>query len=223
MVSGTITRRLPVVHRFVVGIALTLALAAPLAGCKIVPISEDGAQEEAGFDAAGYASAIWSERGFAHFGDTAQPVTEVLPAISADLSVAGPQYGSRAGEGSPWSFVVTGTGTVVEKNTESRAGTMVVELDDATGSLQAMLQIGPVIRGNAVRDALPFVSFKDFINQLEFADAGKALTALALEGVSGSIEELKVGDQIAFTGAMSIASTSDRMLITPVVLEKTGP
>jgi len=212
-----------VVHRIVVGLAVVLTLAAPLAGCKIVPMGEDGVQEEAGFDAKGYASTIWSDRGFAYFGENAKPVTSVLPAIAADLDVAGPQYGTRPGEGSPWSFVVTGTGTVAEKNTESRAGTMVVDLDGATGPMQATVQIGPVIRGNAVRDALPFVSFKDFINQLEFADAGKALTALAVGGVEANIAELSVGDQVTFTGALSVASSSDRMLITPVVLEKVTP
>src|SRR5690606_15802269 len=105
---------------------------------------------------------------------------------------------------SAWTFVVTGTGTVTAKNTKSRAGTLDVTLDGAAPPTQVEVQIGPIIRGNAIRDSLPFVSFNDFTNQLEFADAGKALTALALKAIEAEAASITEGQKVTFVGAMSL-------------------
>ena len=53
---------------------------------------------------------------------------------------------------------VTGSGTVAAKNTTSRAGTLTVV---AEGENEVTVQIGPVVRVNSTRHALPFVSFED--------------------------------------------------------------
>lgn len=201
--------------------ALLLAVVLPLVGCKIIPIAEESATASTGFDAARYADDLWTSKALPHFSDTAHSAAEVLPTIVADLTAAGTKYGHRAGEGSPWSFIVSGTGTVSAKNTKSRAGTLELAVDGVDGPVT--LQIGPVIRGNAVRDALPFVSFQDFTNQLQYADVGKALTALALGGFSANVEAIAVGDTVNFTGVLSMAAASDKLLITPIVLEKAAP
>ncbi|WP_108395389.1 DUF2291 family protein [Devosia submarina] len=202
-------------RRFVL-LALVFPLL-PLAGCKIVPIAEEQAAAPAGFDAASYADGIWTTQALPFFSETARPVAEVLPAVIADLQAAGTQFGYRAGEGSPWSFVVNGTGEVIAKNTESRAGTLKVAVEGLAEPV--LVQIGPVIRGNAVRDALPFVSFKDFVNQIEYANAGKALTALAYAAITQSAEAVAVGDVVTFTGAIAISRAGDPVMVTPVSLE----
>lgn len=200
---------------------LALVLVLPLASCKIVPIAEQKAEATVGFDAQAYANGLWTEQAQPHFADSARPVTEVVAAIRSDLEQAGADFGYRPGEGSPWSFIVTGSGEVAAKNTESRAGTLDVKVEGLPDPV--VIQIGPVIRGNAVRDALPFVSFQDFTNQLEYADAGKALTALALAGIAGNIEGISAGDQVTFTGAISLSRASDPLQITPVMLEESAP
>lgn len=204
--------------------ALCLVAVTPLSGCKIVPIAPEGeAAAPAGFNADSYAEGLWEGQALPYFAENARPATEVIPAIMEDLSAAGTSFGYRPGEGSPWSFIVMGSGTVTAKNTESRAGTLVVALEGGAAPVEAVLQIGPVIRGNAVRDALPFVSFKDFVNQLEYANAGKALTARALEGFAPNVEAIAVGDQVQFTGAISISKAGDDVLVTPISLEKVSP
>lgn len=200
-------------RRRLAGLGLIAGLILPLVSCKVVPIGEDGAAQ-VGFDASGYAAALWTERALPQVTAAARPVAEVVPAIMADLGAAGTKFGYRAGEGSPWSFVVAGTGVVTTKNTASRAGTLDVTVAGMTAPV--VLLIGPVIRGNAVRDALPFVTFQDFTNQIEYADVGKALTALALAEFSGNVDAIKVGDTISFTGTISMAGATDRLLITPV-------
>lgn len=208
------------IDRRMLCLAMAFAAALSLAGCKIVPIADD-AEAVAGFNAQAYAAELWAERAVPHFAEAARPVEEVLPAIAADFVKAGAEFGYRAGEGSPWSFIVSGTGVVAAKNTGSRAGTLEVRVDGL--SEPVVLQIGPVIRGNAVRDGLPFVTFQDFTNQIEYADVGKALTALSLDGFAGNVEAIAVGDAVNFTGAMSLAGASDKLLVTPVVLEKAVP
>ena len=193
----------------------------PLAGCKIVRIAEQEVAAPAGFDAGSYAEGIWTSQVLPYFAENARPVGDVVPAIIADLDGAGAQFGYRSGEGSPWSFVVSGTGEVTAKNTESRAGTIELAVEGVAEPV--VIQIGPVIRGNAVRDALPFVSFKDFVNQLEYANAGKALTALAAEGFAANVEAIAIGDRVSFTGSISVSRGGDALLVTPVVLEETAP
>ena len=208
------------IDRRMLCLALASAAALSLAGCKIVPIDDD-AEAVAGFNAEAYASELWTGQALPHFAEAAKPVVEVLPAIAADFAKAGAEFGYRAGEGSPWSFVVSGTGVVAAKNTESRAGTLEVAVEGL--SEPVVLQIGPVIRGNAVRDALPFVSFKDFTNQIEYANAGKALTAIAVEGFSPGVAAIAVGDTVSFTGALSLAGSADKLLVTPISIEKAAP
>lgn len=198
------------------GLAILL-LAAPLAGCKVVQIADQEAAAPARFNADAYASSLWQDQALPHFTSTAHSIAEVLPVLTTDLSAAGAAFGYRSGEGSPWSFIVSGSGTVVAKNTQSRAGTLEVAIDGLAAPV--VVQIGPVIRGNAVRDALPFVSFKDFVNQMEYANAGKALTALAVEGIAGAAAALDSGDTVRFIGAISISRSTDAVLVTPVVLE----
>lgn len=187
-----------------------------LAGCKIVPIAEQQGATPAGFNATGYADGVWTTQALPFFSETARPVASVVPAIMANLEAAGTQFGYRAGEGSPWSFVVNGTGEVTAKNTESRAGTLEVAIEGLPQPV--VVQIGPVIRGNAVRDALPFVSFKDFVNQIEYANAGKALTALAYASIAPNAEAVAVGDIVTFTGTIAMSRASDAITVTPVSL-----
>ena len=200
--------------------ATLIGMTVALAGCKVVSIAEQKKEADSGaFDAKAWADQLWAPRVLPYFSANAKPMPDVLRAISADFDQAGKTLGYRpASEGSPWTFVVSGAGSVLEKNTESRAGTLSVALDGADPDQPVTLQIGPVIIGSAIRDSLPFVNFKDFTNQIEFADAGKALTALALLAISRDLPTIKVGSRIKFTGAFSLTGKSDTIKVTPAAL-----
>ncbi len=43
------------------------------------------------------------------------------------------------------------------------------------------VQIGPIIRGNSIRDAASFINFDDFKNQVQFARLSKELNKKAME------------------------------------------
>jgi predicted lipoprotein len=200
-----------------------LAAAAMLAGCKVVPIAAHQAELKAQrFDPKAWAEGLWAPKVLPYFATNAKPLAEVAKAATADLDAAGKAMGYRASsEGSPWSFAVKGQGTVVKKNTTSRAGTLEVKLEDDPART-VIVQLGPVIIGSAIRDVLPFVNFADFTNQLEFADAGKALTALALAAIGPAAQTAQAGSRISFSGALSMTSKSDPIKVTPVSLEVVG-
>jgi predicted lipoprotein len=197
-----------------------MVAATSLAGCKIVPIAAHQEQAQArAFDAKAWAATLWKPQVLPYFATHAKALAEVLTAISANFDSAGKTLGYRpSAEGSPWTFVVSGSGTVVRKNTESRAGTLDVALEGGDPSRPVVVQIGPVIIGSAIRNALPFVNFKDFTNQLDFADAGKALTALALAGIAPVLPSIEAGSKVSFSGALSMTSKSDPIKIVPVTL-----
>ena len=211
--------------------ALVVSLCAillPLSGCKIVPNDQrakaDGSsanQTAAGFNAAGYVDSVWASQLVPHFASRANDLATVIAAIKANLDEAGKQYGHRAdAEGSPWSFAVKSTGKVVSVNTESRAGTLVVEIPTDAGPQQVTLQIGPVVKGSAIRDSLPFFSFGNVTNQIEYAQVGRAFNERALKEIERPLAELKTpGATLEFKGSISLTSVPETFLITPVSLK----
>ena len=104
----------------------------------------------------------------------AGPLPEVAALARANPDEAGRKFGYRAKEGSePWTYIVKMSGRIVSAETASRAGTISVDTD-GDGKVAAIVQIGPAMRGTALRDSLDFVSFNDFRNQIDYAQFGKA-------------------------------------------------
>lgn len=195
-----------------------------LTGCKIVKQTAESeaviAADASGDDAR---TAIRIEETFEsqlipHIANTALSPTDLRAEVTADLDLAGDKHGNRgSGQGAAWNFAVTGTGIVIESKLESRARW--VKLDtDADGTADTTLQLGPVIKGNALRDVAPFYNFDDFRDQIEFAKLGRALN----DQISGSIE-LPEGDLIGatvnFTGVVALKSADDAFVVTPTSVE----
>ncbi|MCE0495984.1 DUF2291 family protein [Vibrio salinus] len=53
-------------------------------------------------------------------------------------------------------------------------------MDVVSGQKNIVLQIGPIVRGNSVRDASSFINFDDFKNQVQFARLSKELNKKAM-------------------------------------------
>jgi predicted lipoprotein len=210
-------------------VACTTLLAGP--GCRVVR-DEDrdkgsrggGPASEQGFDAATWVASVWEAKVLPAYQKDAVAIGPVLDALSAGLDPAGQRLGRRADvEGSPWTFTVKGTGRVVSVDTASRSGSMVVAVDSASGPQEVTLQIGPVVRGTAIRDSLAFFKFGDVTNQIEFAQVARALNDRAIAGVQPSLEAVKApGTRIEFAGAMNVSAEGDPRIITPLSLKRAG-
>ncbi|MBI0549829.1 DUF2291 family protein [Pectobacterium parmentieri] len=59
---------------------------------------------------------------------------------------------------------------------ESREGKLVLNVKGDT----VTLQLGPIVKGNAIRDAAGFIRFDDFKNQVQFAQLARALNSKAI-------------------------------------------
>ena len=173
-----------------------LAIARPW---TIRPIAEE---PRASFDAGAYAARIWDAR--------------VVPAIRAGAV----PFAAFQGRPATHTAAVWLTGVVARVNTDSRVGTASIDAIPTDGHVDAVLMIGPVLRGTALRDALDFVRFTDFTNQIEFAAVANALNdrvlATALKGVT---PEALAGRQVRLLGvAWRDEPSSDIPAIVPVEL-----
>ncbi|XBS68225.1 DUF2291 family protein [Acerihabitans sp. KWT182] len=70
-----------------------------------------------------------------------------------------------------------------------------------------LLQLGPVIKGNAVRDAAGFIHFEDFKNQVQFAQVARALNKQALSGLP-AIDASWVGQPVDVLAAFTLSHNS---------------
>jgi predicted lipoprotein len=205
---------------------LTLGLAAlTLPGCKFIKTEALAARAAAAAKptAAADAAGMWSDKVVPHLTEKAVPIADVRAALAADYAEAGKQYGYRENaEGSPFNFVARIVGTVVEANTTSRAATAGVDTD-GDGKADVTLQLGPVIKGTSIRDALPFVSFTQYTNQIEFADVAKSFNTVAYDKVLKDVSrDGLVGKKVESVGVFTLRSGTDKILVTPVSLQLSG-
>ena len=192
-----------------------------LGGCRVLTVEQDRALRDnraADFDAGRYVEKIWAAEVLPTLQKTAVPAGALVSAIGSGLDSAGAKFGRQAGEGSPWTFVVSGSGTVAAVDKASRHGIVDIVLAGTVPARTARLQIGPVVSGAAIRDGLTFVSFNDFVDQLAFADVGRALTARALNDLRPSIGKLRPGQAVRFMGVANVRYADASLMITPVTI-----
>jgi predicted lipoprotein len=201
------------------------ALAAvTLASCRIIPTAEvEAARNTAGnapgetaFNPDKMVDDIWASKVIPYLAAKAGPFAEVRDLARKSPDDAGRKYGFRVKEGgAPWTLAIKAEGHVVEANTASRAATIGVDTD-GDGKSDLTVQIGPAMRGTALRDSLDFVSFNSFTNQIDFAQFGKAfnqhvnrtvLQALPRDGL--------VGRTVTVLGVYSLDATGQPPLVTP--------
>ena len=151
-----------------------------------------------------------------HVRDSAVPVAELRAAISGGLDEADNAHANRgAGQGAAGNFAVSGAGTVVETKLDSLArwaGLATYGAGDLT------LQLGPVIKGTALRDVAPFYRFDDFRDQIEFAKLSRAINneiSVAIEVPEGEL----IGRRLRFVGVVPLRSVADARTLTPTDVE----
>lgn len=182
-------------------------------GCEVRPLDpetgraiiNEGAQ---GFDAESFVDEYWSER--------------IIPtirrdAVDLDLVLADPRGTDedQTGNLSTEPVIIHGRGRVAELDDSSEARRLLVDLAPHDGRTDVGLQIGPVIRGTALRDAMDFISFDQFENQLEYASVSRTLHDRLRETLLDTLDaEALVGQEITFYGVLS-ARRVDTPLVTP--------
>ena len=209
------------------GLTLGLTLAAlaglSLSACKILPTPSaqgSGNDTNSAFDPHKMVEGIWASKVIPHLQQKAGPFAEVHALAKTDPAAAGAKYGNpKKQANSPWTFAVRVEGRIVVANTQSRAATIDVDVD-GDGKADARVQIGPAMRGTAIRDSLDFVQFNDFTNQIDFAQFGKAFNAYADKTVLSKLpRDWLEGRTAKVLGAYTIEGGQELPLVTPAQAE----
>ena len=189
-------------------VAIVLAIARPW---TIRPIHMAPAEA---FDAEAYVASIWPQ------------ILETADRSAVDVTTIGRTPPETVGDSLPTrrALLVTGSGVVSRVDLSSRVGLAHMRIDGLVAPGVA-IQVGPVLRGTALRDALPFVRFTDFANQFDFAAVAGSIHRRVLQEVLGPIDvEALAGRRVSFTGAVVIDQTraDSTLAIVPVTLRVDG-
>ena len=209
-------------------VAVVLAVAA-LGGCSRVPgvltyVSADAkassaAGEEGPFKAKAYVDKAWDDKILPTVADKAVDLPTLLKAVASDKEAAGKQYGHQSGTGSPFAFLTRVTGTVTDVDTSAPQRPMTLRVAGVPGGTTVQVVTGQVIAGTALRDAVGFISFSDFTNQLDYADVATELNTRVKKDVLAGLQPAQLkGKQVTVEGAFSLI-TPQALLIIPTQVE----
>lgn len=208
---------------------LVLAASLNLASCSafftIVPINQEKSLEEGGsatnkgFDKVAYVNSIWDSKALPTAKDKAVPFDTLYTALKLNKDEASQKYGNKVG--GPYNFLIKFDAKVTAVNTTSRAGTLNATTQAGGSDVPLVIQIGPVIRGTSIRDAVGFITFNEFVNQLQFADVADELNIRAynLSLKDKTFDNSMVGKTVTVTGAFTLDNGLDKLTITPIYFD----
>lgn len=193
-------------------------LAASVSGCKLVKTNKEDAAGSAADPIAELVETTFDAKLVPALSEKAVDLVALRESIKGGLDKAGESYGVRVGgAGGGWNFPVKGTATVVDENRASKAAVADIDLD-GDGKADATLQLGPVVKGTALRDTTTLYDFSTFRDQIEYAKLGRALNDKAVSKLPSADVGLK-GKRINFLGAVIIRTASEQPLVMPVSIE----
>ena len=175
---------------------------------------------EVAFDPTTVATNFWQNNADEYFAKNAVDFNTLVAEAGGDFTTLASKYGHYSmGDSGELSFIIKGTGTVETVKNKLRAGYLSLKLDGYEGNAQIRLQIGPVFKGSAVRDTISLISYKDYKNQIEWAQVSVAFHDLISKNVLAPIDMAAAeGKKVEFIGCFTVGRPS-QILITPVALK----
>jgi predicted lipoprotein len=183
-----------------------------------------GSFENKSFDPKAEVQAMWDSKVLPAIDKMAVDYPTLKAAMQKNMDEAGAQHGYREkGEGGPWNMAVRVAGQVVAAETELSAGTADIDVD-GDGKADVQIQIGPVIRATAIRDTLPFISFTNYTNQIDFAQLANALNDRAYEAALKDVDRSElIGQKVELTGVFTADSGEDLPVVTVLSFKVVAP
>ncbi len=164
-----------------------------------------------------YVGRIWGTRVVPHVRSHSVKLTTVLAAVTKDKSAALARYGHKVA--GTYNILVRFTGTVGKLDTSSPIGTMTVNVAGAS-PVAVKIATGPVILGTTLRDSLKFISFEEFLNQIQFGDVADALNKRVVKDVVAPLDLAKLkGQRVTIYGAWTYDDGNPAdITVTPVIV-----
>ncbi|ERK10354.1 MAG: DUF2291 domain-containing protein [Pantoea sp.] len=171
-----------------------------LSGCRIVSQQELADLKNPPNPQMANIPQTWQQKLVPQVAHEAKPLAQLMKELQSakDFDAACKTYGYRSQEENPCVFSVSVQGEVTAVNTTSRSGKMTVK--DSSGE-EVTVQMGPIIRGTALRDVYKGASYQDFNDQVLFGDYGRAINQQASNMMQGF--KPQVGDKVALAGVFS--------------------
>ncbi|MGN1282091.1 MAG: DUF2291 domain-containing protein [Succinivibrio sp.] len=204
-------------------IAAVLAFLVILYAALTVTVVKEGQEAtltgEVAFDPTTVATNFWKEKSADYFEKSAVDLVALLTEANGDLASVAGKYGHYSmGDQGELSFIVKGSGTITSVKNKLRSGYFVIEVDGNTSDVKTRLQIGPVFKGSAVRDSISLISYKDYKNQIEWAQVSVAFHDLICKEIINNLDMTTLeGKQVDFIGCFTV-NRADLLQITPVKL-----
>ena len=173
-----------------------------------------------GFDPVVYVDGLWDSKILPKATTESVDLIELLGEIAKDKDAASQKYGHK--ESGPYNFAVKAEVVIESVDTTSRAGTVLLKPIGYAGPTEVKMQIGPVMRGTAIRDGSGHIPFNQFVNQIEYADVGEALNQRVLDTVLKGLDFNALhGKTLVVYGFFTLDNPA-KILITPVKIDVKG-
>lgn len=196
--------------RALVALAVLLLLAAMAWDTRIVTI---GAAVQPGvFSPAEFGQAQFPKVQ-AYVEQHAVDLVTLAEAVGKDPAAAAKQYGVEAG-----------TGTVIPVKFSGIAGkpdsgVYPVDVEGMPKDINVKVQTGPAIMGMDLRDVTGTIAFGQFVNQIEYQNAGSAVNKEMKKQVLAKVDTANLsGKTISVLGAFKL-NASRNWVVTPVKLD----
>jgi len=215
--------------KWLVAVCLIISICILTASCVFVPIDREKENSkgnvissgEKAVDLAVYMEDYLESAILPEIQERRTDLSTLIGEAAGGWETAGEAYGVRKGEiGAKYNFIVNDTATVLEVNTESRAGFILIECEGLQTDYSIAITIGPVLRGTAIRDSLICVDFNQFVNQMDFAGLANELNKIGNENVLQNVDvNALVGKTIEFTGSFT-QPEGNEIQIMPFFMEE---
>jgi len=204
----------------VVVILVALALSGQLATVRpIGSFTANSTMNPGGetFNKVAYVDGIWESKVVPAVQSGATDAAILIPALRKDPESTAKQFGHDVGGAS--NFLIRFSGKVTKIDTSSMNGLVTVSLPLGGHPLDVQVQVGPIISGTALRDAVGFVTFGLFTNQMQFGDVGDELNNRVLKRVLAGIDpKTLLGRTVSIEGAFTYDSSIPlEVVVTPGV------
>jgi predicted lipoprotein len=195
-----------------VSAATLILLAAMAIDTKVVKIGSAADVQPGAFSAAEFGKSEFPTVQSA-IENRAVSAAILAAAIAKDQAAAGKEYGVEAGSGPEISVKFTGVAGKVE------SGVYVVDVEGVANTVVIRVQTGPAINGTDLRDATGAIAFGQFVNQIDYQNAGSALNKEMKKQVLSKVDASKLaGKTISVVGAFKLTNPNS-WLVTPVKLD----
>ncbi len=170
------------------------------------------------FDKVAYVDGIWESRLLPTVEQKSMDIETLVQALEKNADQACKTYGNNVG--GAYNFLVRFSGTVTAVDTQSQTGSITVSVPSKGGTLPVTVLIGPIILGTALRDAVGFITFEQFTNQIQFGGVSDTLNDRVMKDVVSKIDLKSIsGKKVSVDGAFTYdGSDAHDLQVTPVIV-----